>query len=49
LVNTVQNLNEREIGLKVLAGDRAQIDTTTSNGRLIFDINDTFRIKKIHL
>ncbi len=38
LVNTVQDFNDREIGLKVLAGAGAQIDTTTANGRLIFGI-----------
>lgn len=38
LVNTVQDFNERDIGLKVLAGAGAQIDTTTANGRLIFGI-----------
>ena len=38
LVNTVQDFNEREIGLKVLAGAGAQIDTTTANGRLVFGI-----------
>ncbi len=38
LVNTVQDLNERDIGLKVMAGAGAQIDTTTANGRLIFGI-----------
>ena len=38
LVNTVQDFNERDIGLKVLAGAGAQIDTTTANGRLVFGI-----------
>ncbi len=38
LVNTVQGFNDRDIGLKVLAGAGAQIDTTTANGRLIFGI-----------
>ncbi len=38
LVNTVQDLGNQEIGLKVLAGAGAQIDTTTANGRLIFGI-----------
>lgn len=38
LVNTVQDFNERDVGLKVLAGAGAQIDTTTANGRLIFGI-----------
>ena len=38
LVNTVAELTTREIGLKVLAGEGASIDTTTANGRLIFGI-----------
>lgn len=38
LVNTVAELTVREIGLKVLAGEGASIDTTTANGRLIFGI-----------
>lgn len=38
LVNTVAELTLREIGLKVLAGEGASIDTTTANGRLIFGI-----------
>ena len=38
LVNTVQDLGNQDIGLKVLAGAGAQIDTTTANGRLIFGI-----------
>ena len=33
LVNVVQVLSEREIGLRVLAGQGAQIDTTTAAGR----------------
>lgn len=36
LVNIVEDLNERNIGLKVLTGQGAQIDTTTSHGRLVF-------------
>ena len=36
LVNIVEQLNERNIGLRVLTGQGAQIDTTTSHGRLIF-------------
>lgn len=36
LVNIVEELNGREIGLKVLTGQGAQIDTTTSHGRLVF-------------
>jgi DNA invertase Pin-like site-specific DNA recombinase len=38
LVTTVADLQRREIGLKVLAGAGAQIDTTTANGRLFFGI-----------
>ena len=36
LVNIVEELNSRNIGLKVLTGQGAQIDTTTSHGRLVF-------------
>jgi DNA invertase Pin-like site-specific DNA recombinase len=36
LVNTVEDLRVRGVGLKVLAGAGAQIDTTTANGRLAF-------------
>lgn len=36
LVNIVEGLNERNIGLKVLTGQGAQIDTTTPHGRLVF-------------
>jgi len=38
LVNTVQDLAKRNIGFKVLAGQGANIDTTTANGRLVFGI-----------
>jgi DNA invertase Pin-like site-specific DNA recombinase len=38
LVNLVHDLTERGVGLKVLAGQGAQIDTTTANGRLVFGI-----------
>src|SRR5271166_1560389 len=38
LVNTVEDLRTRGIGLKVLTGAGAQIDTTTANGRLAFGI-----------
>jgi len=38
LVNLVDDLTKRNIGLKVLAGEGASIDTTTANGRLIFGI-----------
>jgi DNA invertase Pin-like site-specific DNA recombinase len=38
LVSLVDDLRQREVGLKVLAGTGAQIDTTTANGRLVFGI-----------
>lgn len=38
LINTVDDLNKRNIGFKVLSGAGAQIDTTTANGRLVFGI-----------
>jgi len=38
LVTTVDDLRARNIGLKVLAGAGAQIDTSTANGRLFFGI-----------
>jgi DNA invertase Pin-like site-specific DNA recombinase len=38
LVNTVQELAERGIGLKVLSGQGAHIDTTTASGKFIFGL-----------
>lgn len=38
LVNLVDELTKRNIGLKVLAGEGALIDTSTANGRLVFGI-----------
>lgn len=38
LVNTVHDLTERGIGLKVLIGEGASIDTTTASGELVFGI-----------
>jgi len=38
LVKTVSMLSERAVGLKVLSGQGAQIDTTTAAGRLSFGI-----------
>ena len=38
LVNTVENLAERNIQFKVLAGKGAHIDTTTPAGKLIFGV-----------
>jgi DNA invertase Pin-like site-specific DNA recombinase len=37
LVDVVQGLNGRGVGLKVLTGQGASIDTTTANGRLMFN------------
>ncbi len=36
LVNTVQMLSEKGIGLKVMTGQGANIDTTTASGKLVF-------------
>ena len=38
LVNTVQGLAARGVGLKVLTGQGAAIDTTTAPGKLVFGI-----------
>ncbi|MEI8397183.1 MAG: recombinase family protein, partial [Rhodospirillaceae bacterium] len=38
LVNTVHDLTARGIGLAVLAGHGAAIDTTTASGKLVFGI-----------
>lgn len=38
LIDIVYNLQNKEIGFKVLTGQGANIDTTTANGRLIFSI-----------
>ncbi|MDW9590519.1 recombinase family protein [Sinorhizobium meliloti] len=38
LVNLVDDLTKRSIGLKVLTGEGASIDTSTANGRLVFGI-----------
>ena len=38
MVNTVQDLSTRGVGLRVLTGQGAQIDTTTAAGRLVFGI-----------
>jgi len=38
LVNLVHELTGRGVGLKILAGQGAQLDTTTANGRLVFAI-----------
>ena len=36
LVNLVQDLNDRDIGIRVLAGQGASIDTTTASGKFVF-------------
>jgi DNA invertase Pin-like site-specific DNA recombinase len=38
LINAVHDLNDRAVGLKVLTGQGAAIDTTTPAGKLIFGI-----------
>jgi DNA invertase Pin-like site-specific DNA recombinase len=38
IINTIHDLTERGVGLKVLTGQSATIDTTTPAGRLIFGI-----------
>ena len=38
LVNIVERLNSNNVGLRVLTGQGAQIDTTTSHGRLVFGL-----------
>jgi DNA invertase Pin-like site-specific DNA recombinase len=38
LVSVVEELQQRQVGFKVLAAAGVQIDTTTANGRLVFGI-----------
>ena len=38
LVTLVETLHHREVELKVVTGQGAQVDTTTANGRLVFGI-----------
>lgn len=38
LINTMHDLTHRGIGLKVLAGQGASIDSTTPTGKLVFGI-----------
>jgi DNA invertase Pin-like site-specific DNA recombinase len=38
LVNTIHTLTDRGVGLRVLTGQGASIDTTTASGKLIFGI-----------
>jgi DNA invertase Pin-like site-specific DNA recombinase len=38
LVNLIDELHKRHVALKVLSGEGANIDTTTSTGKLVFGI-----------
>lgn len=38
LINLIDDLNQKQVGFKVLSGAGAEIDTTTANGRLVFGI-----------
>ena len=38
LISVVDDLQQRQVGFKVLAGAGVQIDTTTADGRLVFGI-----------
>src|SRR5579862_5419501 len=38
LIIIVDELRQRDVGFKVLTGHGAQIDTTTSNGRMVFGL-----------
>ncbi|MBX9685246.1 MAG: recombinase family protein [Candidatus Obscuribacterales bacterium] len=38
LVNLIDDLHKRKVGLKVLTGQGASIDTTTASGKLVFGI-----------
>lgn len=38
LINTVDELRQRQVNFKVLTGAGAEIDTTTANGRLFFAV-----------
>ncbi len=38
LINTIHDLTARNIGLRVLSGHGASIDTTTASGKLVFGI-----------
>ena len=42
LINTIDDLNKREIGFKVLSGQGVSIDTTTSAGKMMFSIFGAF-------
>ena len=38
MINLTQELTDRGVGLKVISGQGADIDTTTASGRLVFGI-----------
>ena len=38
LINTIDELRQRQVDFKVLSGAGAEIDTTTANGRLFFGV-----------
>ena len=42
LINTIDDLNKRNIGFKVLSGQGVNIDTTTSAGKMMFSIFGAF-------
>ena len=42
LINTVHDLTTRSVGLKVLTGQGAAVDTTTAAGKLVFGIFAAF-------
>ncbi len=42
LINTIDDLNKRSIGFKVLSGQGVSIDTTTSAGKMMFSIFGAF-------
>ena len=48
LVSVVQELTVRGVGLRVLAGQGAQIDTATPAGRLIFGIFAAWRNSSVN-
>ena len=42
LITTIDELNQRSIGFKVLAGEGINIDTTSASGKMIFSIFGAF-------
>jgi DNA invertase Pin-like site-specific DNA recombinase len=38
MMTIIDELHQKKIGFKILAGHGAQIDTTTPNGRLVFGV-----------